>query len=73
MAACQARELVYVRVGAHDGDFHIAQGARERQRVVEKTAIESGDRCGRKAGRQAGFDFAWPGCFRHDYEYTVTA
>ena len=40
VVACQPRQLVDVRVRAHDGNFHIAQGPRERQRVMQKTAIE---------------------------------
>src|SRR5438067_5791549 len=32
--ACQLRQLAYVRVRAHDGNFHIAQGPRQSQRVV---------------------------------------
>src|ERR1700731_4512719 len=52
--ACQPRQLDYVRVRAHDGNFHIAQGPRQRQRVVQKTAIESNDSLRRKNGSQAG-------------------
>src|ERR1700736_1609571 len=52
--ACPPRQLVYVRVRAHDGNFHIAQCPRQRQRVVQKTAIESSDSLRRQAGSQAG-------------------
>src|ERR1700733_6892182 len=51
--ACEPRQLVYVRVRAHDGNFHPLQGPSQRQRVVEKTAIESRDNLRRKARRQA--------------------
>src|SRR6202051_1477163 len=68
--ACQLRQLVYVRLRAHDGDFHIAQfqRPRQRQRVFQKTAIESRDSFSREAGSQASLDRTWPRCLRHDYQ-----
>ena len=41
--SCQLCQIVYVRLRAHDGNFHIAQRARQRQRVFQKTAIEIND------------------------------
>src|SRR5271154_5507445 len=56
--AGELRQFVYIRVRAHDGNFHIAQRPRQRKRIVEKTAIEGSDGCRRKAGSQAGLDRA---------------
>src|ERR1700742_954999 len=57
--ACEPRQFVYVRVRAHHGIFHTPQGPSQRQRIVEKTAIESRDNLRRKAGRKASLDRAW--------------
>src|SRR5579863_3457096 len=69
--ACHKRKLVHVRLRAHDCHFYVAQRPRQRQCVVQKTAIEIKYSFRRKARRKASLDRAWLRCFRHDYQYTI--
>jgi hypothetical protein len=65
--ARQASKFICVRAWGHDGNFHIAQGPRQRQRVLEKAAIKLGNSLKGQTGSESGLNRTPPRCFRHDY------